>query len=103
MMHVTKNIRIYAIGTGWNKCNSSLSKRRIEDVPAELLHVFLETIVRMWRWSDVPVMHYRCSSGNNLTYYEDHRLNVVSLRIQASVVQISQRTSGENRTHCKFD
>ena len=48
------------------------------------------------------MMHQRCSSGIIHTYSYDHRVNVVSVRTQASVVQISKRASGEYRTHCKF-
>ena len=48
------------------------------------------------------MMHQRCSSGIIHTYSYDHRVNVVSVRTQASVVQISKRTLGEYRTHCKF-
>ena len=45
--------------------------------------------------SDVPTMF-------NRNYSYDHRLNVVSLHIQASVIHIFNRASGEYRTHCKF-
>ena len=48
------------------------------------------------------MMYQRCLIGIIHMYSYDYRLNVVSLRIQASVIQIFKRASGEYRTHCKF-